>query len=306
MDGIDVCVTDWRDAPVRLPAGTSEAAVGDVHGMSGHLSALLSALDGLAPDAHLTLLGDLVDRGPDSLGALRIGTAAVLARGPGRATLLPGNHEQMMLGALREPQSGFGGAFLTNGGMWLMDHWDGRSDGRAVLRGLIGGAASDLLDQGGALHRAAPGARMCRAAGSLVLVHAGVDPAAPDPAAWADASDPTRDQDMHPLWIREPFLDGRGPYGGGAFVVHRHTHERGVTRSDGTRAAVGDHRRDGWRLGLDGGSSVTGTVAAAIVEDGRYRVLTARAAGTRGACATPPRGATDRPGPRDSRTRPGG
>ena len=69
--------SDWELAP-KLLAGAMLLAVGDVHGHLGHLDALLDRLrpeisrarkQGLACD--LVLLGDYVDRGPDSLGTLR-------------------------------------------------------------------------------------------------------------------------------------------------------------------------------------------------------------------------------------------
>src|SRR4051794_35066905 len=71
-------------------------AIGDVHGCSAALAALVRAVD---PTAHDTLvfLGDYIDRGPDSRGVLE--QMIALAE---RCTLvsLLGNHEEMLLAAL--------------------------------------------------------------------------------------------------------------------------------------------------------------------------------------------------------------
>ena len=68
--------------------------VGDVH---GDLERLFSALRPYPPDRWRTIfLGDLVDGGPFGVGALRY------ARDRPGSTILVGNHEVLMLGALRD------------------------------------------------------------------------------------------------------------------------------------------------------------------------------------------------------------
>jgi serine/threonine protein phosphatase 1 len=70
-------------------------AIGDIHGCRVHFDALLQ---GVAPSAddQIILLGDYVDRGPDSAGVMR--QVLKLAR-THRVISLKGNHEQMMLEA---------------------------------------------------------------------------------------------------------------------------------------------------------------------------------------------------------------
>ena len=84
--------------------------VGDVHGALGSLRTLLRRArltdfedDWLGDGAVLVLLGDLMDRGPDGLGVLRlVQRLEIQAREAGGQVIsLLGNHEVMMLAALR-------------------------------------------------------------------------------------------------------------------------------------------------------------------------------------------------------------
>ena len=279
-------VGEWIAAPLRLPPGRSEFVVGDVHGCREQLEAVLEVGRSVSGGAHLTLLGDLADRGPDSLGAIRTASDAIdgwRRRGLG-ATLLPGNHEQMLLGTVLDTRSHHGGLLLRNGGEWLYDlcvqEGRGRFDAptvRSRLQAALGERAWSMLTQDGAMlgeDDAAP--VLHRRVGNVILMHGGVHPQAGDPELWIETAGPMGFDDDHPLWIREPFLEHPGAFGDGLFVVHGHTPEHRSTRQDGSRAAAGEHRHDGWRLGLDGGSATTGIVSAAILENGRYRIVTCR------------------------------
>lgn len=107
--------------------------MGDVHGELAKLIVLLQRADlidarlsWVGGHAHLWFMGDFFDRGPDGVGAVdlvmrlqREGAAA-----GGRVEALLGNHEPLILGALRFPDrasGGPGGCFLAdwelNGGM---------------------------------------------------------------------------------------------------------------------------------------------------------------------------------------------
>ncbi len=85
--------------------------IGDVHGCRAELEALLDQLgyaierdeEGRAvgashPDRRAIFVGDLVDRGPDTPGVLRMVMAMTAA---GHAFCVPGNHEDKLLRALR-------------------------------------------------------------------------------------------------------------------------------------------------------------------------------------------------------------
>jgi serine/threonine protein phosphatase 1 len=73
-------------------------AIGDIHGCSAALAAVVEAVAPCRPDT-LVFLGDYIDRGPDSRGVLEL-----LLRLAGRCRLVPllGNHEEMLLAALAD------------------------------------------------------------------------------------------------------------------------------------------------------------------------------------------------------------
>jgi serine/threonine protein phosphatase 1 len=75
---------------------TRTIAIGDIHGCSRALEALLAAI-GPRPEDVIVTLGDYVNRGPDSRGVLDRLIAL-----EGQCTLVPilGNHDQMLLAAL--------------------------------------------------------------------------------------------------------------------------------------------------------------------------------------------------------------
>src|SRR4051812_40922994 len=74
-------------------------AIGDIHGCSKALDALL-ALVKPGPQDQIVTLGDYVSRGPDSRGV--VDRLVRLSKG-GRLVALRGNHEQMMMDGRESP-----------------------------------------------------------------------------------------------------------------------------------------------------------------------------------------------------------
>jgi serine/threonine protein phosphatase 1 len=231
-----------------LPAGTRAYAIGDVHGRRDLLEELLARIDAersADPRSreHLILLGDLIDRGPDSRGVLDL-LLERQAADPS-LTILGGNHEAMLVamldGALRDLES------------WL--HFGGEEC--AVSYGLDPIAL--LADPAGApvlLHAAIPEAHaaLLRAlpdslrVGDVLFVHAGIRP-----GVTLDAQDP---QDLR--WIRTPFL--RSTVDHGVLVVHGHT-------------VVGEPEVHSNRIAIDTGASATGRLTALCLDGPERRFL---------------------------------
>ena len=122
----------------RLPDGPLDI-IGDVHGEHDALEAILDKLgqsgDG-AGQPHLVFLGDLIDRGPDSI-AVADRVAALVSEG--RATCVMGNHE---LNVLRDRQRSGNGWFYGK----PAEAWSHAVDG-AVIRGSFASRVADDADR---------------------------------------------------------------------------------------------------------------------------------------------------------------
>ncbi|WP_299653568.1 metallophosphoesterase [uncultured Jannaschia sp.] len=105
-----------RVLPGDILANLEVFAIGDVHGQADLLAGCLEVIArtprALGTERLVVFLGDLIDRGPDSLRAIGLMmNASRLARAD-RVVLLPGNHEQVLLDALdgnAEPWLAIGG-----------------------------------------------------------------------------------------------------------------------------------------------------------------------------------------------------
>ncbi|NTV48953.1 MAG: serine/threonine protein phosphatase [Geobacteraceae bacterium] len=76
-------------------------AIGDIHGCCKTLKKMLEEVLRLRPVDTLYLLGDYIDRGPDSLGVLDY--LLELQKSGFGIRLLKGNHEEMLLHAVADP-----------------------------------------------------------------------------------------------------------------------------------------------------------------------------------------------------------
>lgn len=145
--------------------------VGDVHGCAD----LLRSLPPVATDAKRILVGDLVDRGPDSRGALELAYEKCTEN---EWICLKGNHEEMFLEFLRDP--GSGRRWLRHGGLQTLASFG------------IGGVTETADEQ--SLHTAADRLRDLMptdlyrwlealpcifTSGTVTVVHAALDPVLP-------------------------------------------------------------------------------------------------------------------------------
>jgi serine/threonine protein phosphatase 1 len=267
-----------------LPLGVSPEAevfaIGDIHGRSDLLAALIEEA-GREPKLRdkrtIVFLGDLVDRGPDSLGAIDLAIGAKARVGADEAIALMGNHEAMMRLAL-DPETPWDDAidafdtWIANGGDRTMAEFVKTEEPPDYLDDLLTEARASLPPRVGAwLASLRPSWR----SGQVLFVHAGVNPEVELEAFLAAPWSMTLaklDEDRHWAWVRRPFLDHRpGPEGfSGFFVVHGHT------PNDARPKASHADQIAGFRLNLDAGSVLTGVAKMAIIRDRHAEVISTR------------------------------
>jgi serine/threonine protein phosphatase 1 len=269
-----------------LPLGVSPEvevfAIGDIHGRSDLLAALIDEAarePKLRDKRAIVFLGDLVDRGPDSLGAIDLAISAKARVGADEAIALMGNHETIMRLAL-DPESSWDDAIDA------FDTWLGNGGDRTVAEFLKTEAPPDYLDDMLTEARASLPPRVLAwfsslrpswRSGRVLFVHAGLNPKVELEAFLAVPwKTPLHklDEDRHWAWVRRPFLEHRpGPDGfSGFFVVHGHT------PNDGRPKASHADQIAGYRLNLDAGSAMTGVAKMAIIRDRYAEVVSARGA----------------------------
>ncbi len=270
-------VSDWIDAPNLLPAG-KEFVIGDVHGQAEKMETILRYMGEAAARAgggHLTLLGDLIDKGPDQIGALKLATYPPGSFGFSGKTLVIGNHDLFLLLQLsldndneHVPRfnlipfnclwhSNGGGEFLEQLGLERRGTVRSRLIERIGLREVV-----ELEQMVGS-----------RKSGNLRLTHAGPGWYYQVPADEWFAAPPLftgfiDGSEQHYTWTRfwwtRSALDNE-------IIVHGHTPER---MFDGGPWQPDIHRIDGQRLGLDGGveNDLDRKIVGAEIEEGRYRI----------------------------------
>jgi serine/threonine protein phosphatase 1 len=253
--------------------------VGDIHGRTDLLHALL---DGAAAEPKrrkrraIVFLGDLVDRGEDSMGAVDLAIGAGGRLGADESVALMGNHEAMMRLAL-DPKTPWDdaldalGNWLRNGGAATVRQFaefeSAPADPEALLTLLRIALPQRVRDWLGSL-------RSHWRSGSVLFVHAGVNPRVDlDAFLSAPWNEPLAEleEDRHWAWVRWPFLEASpGPQGfSGLFVVHGHT-----PNDARVRPSHADQIRS-FRLNLDAGSGLTGLAKLALIREAEATVLTA-------------------------------
>ncbi|WP_067458197.1 polynucleotide kinase-phosphatase [Actinomadura macra] len=190
--------------------------IGDVHGCRAELEELLTRLgyeierdgSGRAVNANhpggrtVVFVGDLVDRGPDSPGVLRLAMGMV---GAGNALCVSGNHEAKLVRALRGRKVRLAHGIAESLEQLAAEPEDFRDDALRFMDGLIG---HYVLDEG-----------------RLVVAHAGLKEdyhgrASGRVRSFALYGDTTGETDEYGLPVRYPWARD---YRGKAMVVYGHT-----------------------------------------------------------------------------------
>lgn len=99
-------------------------AIGDIHGRLDLLEKAFAAILKRDPDATIVMLGDYIDRGPDSAGCIRF---LMKEQGSRKVICLKGNHEQMLVEAYNRRWDAHN--YLDNGGaQTLVSYGHSQSD----------------------------------------------------------------------------------------------------------------------------------------------------------------------------------
>lgn len=236
---------DWRSkkqGPPRTPKGYRAYAVGDVHGRLDLLNQLLAQIEQdierrPAQRNLLVMLGDLIDRGPDSCGVVE--RMRTYQHDRVKPYFLAGNHEEVLLRILNRERGILANWLKYGGAECLMSY----------------GCDPATLDLGNertalsAVRRAIPqeharfiaGFADTLSFGDYLFVHAGIRPG-------VDLSLQTQ-TDLR--WIRSPFLENESDHG--VVVVHGHSIN-----------PIVEERHN--RIGIDTGAYSTGVLTALALE----------------------------------------
>lgn len=231
-----------------MPAGERIYAIGDVHGCFDLLFKLTRAIladvkQRPVAQSRIVVLGDFIDRGPDSAKVVEVLTTL---RKDERVVVLKGNHEAALVEGIRGNRSAleawidFGGdATLRSFGARDDDIWP--ADTRRLVDGvrrIIPDSLIDWLD----------GLPLSYSAGPYLFVHAGVRP-----GVALHSQDP---DDL--VWIRSEFTNSTADHG--AIIVHGHTISEHVSVLPN-------------RIGVDTGAYRTGRLSAIALDASGHRII---------------------------------
>lgn len=233
-------------------------AIGDVHGRFDLLAQLFRMIEldqlGRSPlETHVVLLGDYIDRGPDSRAVCEL-----LSSMEDITTFhcLRGNHEQTMLDVLDGSQMAHR-FWMKFGGEETLRSWGIDAELIAAANvseqsepALIEALRCAVPDRIVAWLRSLPSHYLH---GDYLFVHAGVRPRLP--------LDAQADEDL--LWIREPFISSKVKHPW--LVVHGHSEADEIE----LRAN---------RIGVDTGAYRTGILSAVGIESGTHWTIQTPAA----------------------------
>lgn len=234
-----------------IPPGQRIYAIGDVHGRLDLLERLIAAIrmdnDRRAPaEVKLLLLGDIVDRGPDSAAVVHY--CRKYAGLSDRFVLLKGNHEAAMVAALRGGQRTLA-AWLPMGGDITLQSWGvdpyliNAGASKQLIRAAQQAVTVEVIDWMAKLP-------LMFRSGDYLFVHAGIRPGV--------KLSRQRHEDL--LWIGEHFLESDVDHA--MIVVHGHSID-----------ADGPVFRPN-RIGIDTGAYHTDRLTGLRLESDEVSVLT--------------------------------
>ena len=242
-----------RGEPTRRPSvpdGERYYVIGDIHGRCDLLDQLIEAIErddaaSGAADSTVILLGDLIDRGPESARVVETARKWGKRR---RVHCIAGNHEEMFLESFTDRE--MLRHFLKHGGRETVLSYGIKrkryneltmKELQVELNDLVPKKHSKFLER----------MENMVVAGDYVFVHAGINP--------KRAIDDQKQSDLR--WIRERFLKHDEPFS--HVIVHGHTIFEEIDHTD-------------HRIGIDTGAFRTGNLTALVLEGDTRRVIQAR------------------------------
>lgn len=196
--------------------------ISDIHGELNKFNELLGKTDYDCKKDQLILLGDYVDRGPDSRGVLE----KVMKLKEDGAIVLRGNHEDMLLNALHKDPEVLR-KWKINGGLCTLQSYDSEIQDMKI-------PATDTFKEHVAFIQ---NLDYVYQFDHYIFVHGGLQP-----------DTPVEETDPHTLvWIRDEFHNG---YRGEKTVVFGHTQTSLLHGEDCDDVFFGDNNI----IGIDGGA----------------------------------------------------
>jgi serine/threonine protein phosphatase 1 len=235
MESQHMRILEFKESP-----DTIEYAIGDVHGYLDHLICALQMCSVDAADkgmrARIHLLGDYVDRGPDSKGVIEL-----LIDGPSEDHVewlpLRGNHDHVFAAVCHDPTHELSREWWEHGGQQTLISYGWNP----LVHGMPSDVGSWVPKSHSDFLSSLP---LGHVVGNRFYVHAGIRPG-------RSLIDQT-DRDL--MWIRNEFLKYKGDFG--VVVVHGHSPEATNPQDYGNRIA------------MDGGCFYTGNLAISAFDPG--------------------------------------
>jgi serine/threonine protein phosphatase 1 len=232
-----------------VPPGQRVYAVGDVHGRLDLLQNLLTRIDtddGARPaaDTSVIILGDLIDRGPDSAGVVE--HLIQYARTRPTTRFLLGNHEEILSDALAGSERAIRGFCRVGGRETLISYGVSATEYERMSYADVADALTEMVPAAHIEFLSTFGDSIV--IGDYMFVHAGVDPHV--------SLEKQSASDLR--WIREPFLNHQGRLA--KLIVHGHTIRPDVEWRE-------------HRIGIDTGAYETGRLTALALEGGERWLL---------------------------------
>ncbi|GAA4643129.1 metallophosphoesterase family protein [Pontixanthobacter gangjinensis] len=232
-----------------MPDGERAYVIGDVHGCLDLLDALVRAIEeddkaAAKADTTVIFLGDLIDRGPQSAGVIKL---ARLWQEYRTIRFLLGNHEEMFLDSFKDTD--ILRHFLKHGGReTILSYGVSNQDFNKASTKELQAMMKDLVPKND--RKFLKGFEDMVEMGDYMFVHAGINP--------KKAMEEQKARELR--WIREPFLNHKEHHS--HIVVHGHTITEDIEEKKN-------------RIGIDTGAYRHGVLTALVLEGDTRRYIQA-------------------------------